>query len=84
MLGWPSTDWSECPSSRPPLSADWVLVPGLVRHTFTHFNLELNIYRAIIKRSLDPYFFIPLKNFNSSDMPTVMRKAYDLYLISED
>ena len=29
-----------------PLKADWREVPGLVEHTFTHFHLELSVYRA--------------------------------------
>tara|TARA_B110000305_G_scaffold103974_1_gene116884 strand:+ start:4807 stop:5847 length:1041 start_codon:yes stop_codon:yes gene_type:complete len=83
MLSWPSTDWSSRQSSDPPLPADWVPIIGLVQHTFTHFNLELNIFKATIKHSVDPYFFIPTECFNSNDMPTVMRKAFDLYLNSE-
>ena len=29
-----------------PLKADWRKVPGLVEHSFTHFHLELAVYRA--------------------------------------
>ena len=31
-----------------PVRADWCRVPGLVTHTFTHFRLELEVFRAVI------------------------------------
>ena len=31
-----------------PLTADWRKVPGLVEHSFTHFHLELEVYRAAV------------------------------------
>ncbi len=32
-----------------PLEAEWREVPGLVEHTFTHFHLELTVYRAEVE-----------------------------------
>ena len=49
MIEFPSTDWLE---DRPaiaqaiedaPVMAEWVELPGLVQHTFTHFHLELTV-----------------------------------------
>ena len=31
-----------------PLQTEWWEVPGMVVHTFTHFRLELRIYRAVV------------------------------------
>ena len=47
MLSWPSTDWSGCLNIKPPISADWIPVLGSVKHTFTHFNLDLSVFKAI-------------------------------------
>ena len=52
MLEVPSTDWAEN-AGRPakggaPVRGDWWAVPGMVAHTFTHFRLELMVFRAIV------------------------------------
>jgi A/G-specific adenine glycosylase len=80
MLGWPGSDWQETPIEAPPLSAEWN-DPGVeVRHTFTHFHLRLLLRTAIVGMQTDPDkgFFVPFDAFRLSDLPTVMRKAYDL------
>ena len=82
MLSWPSTDWSECSDINPPILADWIPVSGNVKHTFTHFKLELSVFKATIKKPQKPYFFVSSESFNVNDLPTVMRKAYALYLKS--
>jgi A/G-specific adenine glycosylase len=82
MLSWPSTDWSECSDINPPILADWIPVLGNVKHTFTHFKLELSVFKATIKKPQKPYFFVSSESFNVNDLPTVMRKAYALYLKS--
>jgi A/G-specific adenine glycosylase len=49
MMEIPSTDWRPRPwtpaEARPaaPLPADWRILDGRVRHTFTHFHLELEV-----------------------------------------
>jgi A/G-specific adenine glycosylase len=47
MLGLPTSDWTEGKRGAPnfPLDADWKQV-GEVRHVFTHFALELVVWRA--------------------------------------
>ena len=81
MLGWPGTDWEAAPSEAAPFDADWTPAPAEVRHTFTHFHLILQIRTATL-----PAGFVTEANqellrrhdFRPSDLPTVMRKAYDL------
>ena len=52
MIEVPSTPWREPPWSEPaallsaPVAAHWTLLPGTVRHGFTHFPLELTILAA--------------------------------------
>src|SRR5665648_77573 len=54
MLETPSTPWEETApngnavSDHAPVEAAWHKTAGLVAHTFTHFHLELAVYRAEI------------------------------------
>ncbi len=84
MLGWPGSDWVEVtedkPQGTPPVSADWQDLPGEVRHTFTHFHLILTVKTAQVPADATPITgsFLPRDAFRPSDLPTVMRKAFDL------
>jgi A/G-specific adenine glycosylase len=82
MLGWPGSDWTEdtAPPTAPPCAGNWQIVPGEVRHTFTHFHLILEVARADLPRGAetDRGTFMSLPDFRPSDLPTVMRKAFDL------
>lgn len=80
MLGWPGSGWADAPQEAPPLAARWQ-DPGIeVRHTFTHFHLRLGLRTALVplKTVSDKGVFIARSDFRPSDLPTVMRKAYDL------
>jgi A/G-specific adenine glycosylase len=81
MLGWPGSDWSEAPDESPPFEADWQVLAGEVRHTFTHFHLILRIWTAPLPDGTAPEGLIMLEKhaFRPSDLPTVMRKAHDLW-----
>lgn len=81
MLGWPGSDWSEAPAPKPPFAADWRELPGEVRHTFTHFHLILRIHCAELPKGPPPegLHIVDKHAFRPSDLPTVMRKAYDLW-----
>lgn len=83
MLGWPTSDWAEGapdPHPCPPIAADWQDVPGEVRHTFTHFHLRLSLRLAHVGMDARPAVgsFVPSRGFRPGDLPTVMRKAFDL------
>ena len=84
MLGWPGSEWTDAsavvPDHEPPLDADWRAHPGEVRHTFTHFHLILRLRTADVPHHAAPARgdFLPKDRFRPSDLPTVMRKAYDL------
>ncbi|WP_420585941.1 A/G-specific adenine glycosylase [Ruegeria sp.] len=81
MLGWPGSDWSEAPAETPPFAADWQVLTGEVRHTFTHFHLILRIWKAPLPTNAAPSNLIVIEkhDFRPSDLPTVMRKAHDLW-----
>ncbi|GHG83824.1 A/G-specific adenine glycosylase [Pseudodonghicola xiamenensis] len=82
MLGWPGSPWAESPAADcPPFPADWQVLPGEVRHTFTHFHLILTLKTAPLPDGPAPEGLLIVKrhDFRPSDLPTVMRKAYDLW-----
>jgi A/G-specific adenine glycosylase len=81
MLGWPGSDWSEKPSPNPPFEADWHDIGAEVRHTFTHFHLHLRVLTAPMSDIAAPagLHIVAKHDFRPSDLPTVMRKAYDLW-----
>jgi len=80
MLGWPGAEWGATASEAPPLRATWRDPGAEVRHTFTHFHLRLALRIANVPSGAIPLRgdFIPRTRFSPSDLPTVMRKAYDL------
>ena len=80
MLGWPGSDWGEAPAPAPPLEAEWQVLDATARHTFTHFHLELAIHVARVDLDAAPErgTFLPARDFRPADLPTVMRKVFDL------
>ncbi|MEP2642494.1 A/G-specific adenine glycosylase [Roseobacter sp.] len=84
MLGWPGSDWVDTstplPDITPPISADWTTLNTQVRHTFTHFHLQLEVRTALSRQETAPLRgqFIPPVTFRPTDLPTVMRKVFDL------
>ncbi|MDT8857438.1 A/G-specific adenine glycosylase [Paracoccaceae bacterium Fryx2] len=75
MLGWPGTGWDGA-GGPAPLAADWQAA-GEARHTFTHFHLTLQVWRADVPQGANPErgHFLPGDAFRPGDLPTVMRKA---------
>jgi A/G-specific adenine glycosylase len=84
MLGWPGSEWLDVDKDRPlgvpPVQGDWRPIDGEVRHTFTHFHLMLSVQVGAVAADAEPSVgtFVPPANFRPSDLPTVMRKAFDL------
>ncbi len=61
-----------------PLDADWQKTPTAVRHTFTHFHLELQVWRANVPNSASPpdaHWWSSAEMIEQEALPTVMRKA---------
>jgi A/G-specific adenine glycosylase len=85
MLGWPGTGWDRrggAATADPPLAADWQPALQGVRHTFTHFDLYLEVETAQTACDATPSRgqFVAPQDFGPGDLPTVMRKAFDLAL----
>jgi A/G-specific adenine glycosylase len=82
MMEVPSTEWrpegwelGEAAASAP-VAADWRLLPGVVRHTFTHFHLEIGVAagRAAAPTSARG-LWCPLDTLGDQALPTLMRKV---------
>jgi A/G-specific adenine glycosylase len=84
MLGWPGSDWVDAaeplPEAAPPCDGLWTIIAGEVRHTFTHFHLVLHVLYARVPQHVAPARgrFVAPETFNPSDLPTVMRKAFNI------
>jgi len=82
MLGWPGNGWAVTPgAAEPPAPGGWRSA-GQVRHTFTHFHLLLDVQVARLAPGCNPVHgaFVAARDFRTSDLPTVMRKAHELAL----
>ena len=89
MLEPPSTPWTETGPSptqaaeHAPVEAVWQEVPGLVQHIFTHFHLELAVYRAEVGRhavltpaaSPESCRWLKQRDLVEAALPSVMRKV---------
>ena len=78
MLGWPGAEWGELAVEAPPFAATWRNM-GEVKHTFTHFHLQLQVMvAAAAGENPQTGHFVTADRFDAGDLPTVMRKAFDL------
>jgi A/G-specific adenine glycosylase len=89
MLETPSSPWQETAPNgtsverHAPVKAEWRKLPGLVEHTFTHFHLELEVYRAEVERDAQPKRtaepercrWLKLRELSGAALPSVMRKV---------
>ena len=77
-LGFPGSGWDGS-SADAPAQAAWAHM-GEVRHTFTHFHLDLSVFVADLPQNTTPHrgAFHGANAFRPDDLPTLMRKAHDL------
>jgi len=83
MMCWPTSDWNEAPEAAPPVVAVWQGL-GEIKHTFTHFHLILNVQFAAEIDAPSGSILKGHNEFNASELPTVMRKAFDLVVKTLD
>jgi A/G-specific adenine glycosylase len=88
MLEIPSTDWADdwlsadLALGAAPVRGDWWPVPGMVSHTFTHFRLDMMVFRAIVPPNAGLTFWanpescrwVPRRDLGQAALPSVMRK----------
>jgi A/G-specific adenine glycosylase len=80
----PGTEWSadfalkSALAAAPDIAAKWRRLPGIVRHVFTHFPLELVVYAADVPRKTRApcgMRFVPARNLKGEALPSLMRKV---------
>ena len=81
MMGFPSTPWDENKIQSiksAPVNKNWEKCPELVFHTFSHFKLELEVYRAQGALDDNQGIWADIENIGSYALPTVMLKAFKI------
>jgi A/G-specific adenine glycosylase len=80
----PTTAWSAdfevkgALRAAPDFAVKWRRLPGIVRHVFTHFPLELVVYAAEVPqrtRALKGMRFVPAAELPGEALPSLMRKV---------
>jgi len=81
MMEFPSTDWCDKDwdvdeaIKEAPVKAKWRSIPGTVRHTFTHFHLELTVLSGRTGRTEEDSDIWSLPElFPDHALPTLMKK----------
>jgi A/G-specific adenine glycosylase len=80
MIEIPSTIWRESPwgldeaLQAAPAPAEWSVLPGTVRHGFTHFRLELAVAAATTAAPVDG-LWSTIDRLSEHALPTLMKKV---------
>jgi len=86
MMEVPSTPWRDGAwepreaAALVPLAGDWRTLPGVVRHTFTHFHFEVTVWAAQAAAAALPSGagrWVTLDGLADEALPTVMRKIIE-------
>ena len=86
MMEVPSTHWAQrlptSPESEAPLAARWTRTGASVLHTFTHFHLELDVWKATAGDTTLPEgcVWIARHDLAAEALPTLMRKVIEAAL----
>jgi A/G-specific adenine glycosylase len=86
MMEVPSSGWNgaaDRAGGDAPFEGAWRLLPGTVRHTFTHFHLELEVFcleadrRARLNFGQDgeDWRWVPRRDLSGEALPSLMRKV---------
>lgn len=86
LMEFPSTDWRDRPwkiaeaRARAPAKATWRRLGGTVRHTFTHFDLELAVLSGRVDGDMElgcgsQWTWCAVERLGDHALPTVMRKV---------
>jgi A/G-specific adenine glycosylase len=79
----PTTEWTtdfdpKKAGRGAPLKARWRRLPGAVRHVFTHFPLELTVYRTLVPKDTQPprgARWSAVEQISGEALPKVMHKV---------
>lgn len=78
MVGLPTSTWElKQGKTKPPVKALWKK-SGLIKHSFTHFDLTLQIWHASAEKYdkiKESYFWIQKKDIYDAGLPTLFKKV---------
>jgi A/G-specific adenine glycosylase len=85
MRALPDDGWSarQDGTGQAPLGGEWQILDGVVRHSFTHFHLELRVASATVENGqadLGPGEYWPLNSLDNAGLPTLFLKAARLVM----
>ncbi len=74
---WRAQSWDDAEArDEAPAAARWQPLPGLVRHGFTHFRLELAVWTGRAKPApAEGLLWCPVERLDEMALPTVMKKV---------
>ncbi len=74
---WREAEWTEMEArAAAPVKARWRLLPGVVRHTFTHFHLELRVLAVTVRDGFSAGGqWVHLDDLPRQALPTLMKKV---------
>ena len=77
MTEFPSSDWTSGKKAEfeKPFESNWKKYPGLVEHTFTHFHLELEVWKAQSNEPMLHGKFASPAAFDNEALPSLMLKV---------
>ncbi len=82
MMEVPSTAWREAPwgaveaKTQAPVRARWHALAGVVRHTFTHFHLELGVLAGEVRDGVTVGgVWVPTDRLSEHALPSLMKKV---------
>ncbi len=83
MMEVPSTEWRDAAwqqsdaEAAAPVAVRWKILPGIVRHSFTHFDLELQVFVGATpgKKNINTDgVWVAIDALGTQALPTVMKK----------
>jgi A/G-specific adenine glycosylase len=83
MMEVPSTEWRAAPwtladaRDAAPVAARWRTLPGVVRHGFTHFELELVVARGAAQREVADGVWVAIDRLGDYALPKLMKKVVE-------
>jgi A/G-specific adenine glycosylase len=82
MTEFPSSDWfrDTLEKFEAPFEGQWKKMLGVVEHTFTHFHLELTVWKNISEAAQLKSHFVPREELGSEALPSLMRKVAAIVL----
>jgi A/G-specific adenine glycosylase len=75
---WRAEPWAEAEAlEAAPVAAAWRALPGIVRHGFTHFHLELAVLAGEVTGDAPPGTWVAMDRLGDHALPNLMKKVVE-------